>query len=56
MRGIGLGEQQTDRSSVVGHEHVDVAVVVDVAEGGAAPDRQLLQGGAGLTGHVLKRK
>jgi hypothetical protein len=54
IAGSGLVEQQPRRPAVVRDEHVDVAVIVDVAERGAAADLRELQRGASLAGHVAK--
>ena len=47
-------DQQPDRSAVVRHHDIGVAVVVDIAERGAATDLGMLQDRAGLSGDVLE--
>ena len=47
-------DQQSRPSGSVAHQHVDVAVVVDVAEGGAAADFRQLECRAGAIGDVLE--
>ena len=47
-------DQQLRRAGVVRHNHILVAVIVDVAEGRPPPDLRLLKDGARLARHILE--
>src|SRR5262249_60951548 len=49
-----LVEQEPDRPAVIGENDVDVAVVVDVAERGAAADLRTREGRTGLAADLFK--